>query len=49
MTITGRAKGPLGVCKCGPLRQAVAVEALLDALLDPERNRGGIFPELVFF
>jgi len=29
--------------------QAYAFEALLDAMLDPNRNQDGIFPELVFF
>lgn len=29
--------------------QALAIAATLDGLLDPKRNRDGIFPELVFF
>ena len=29
--------------------QAIAVDSLLDAMLDPKRNQDGIFPELVFF
>jgi hypothetical protein len=29
--------------------QAVAVDALLTAMVDPKRNQNGIFPELVFF
>lgn len=29
--------------------QAVAVQTTLDGLMDPKRNRQGIFPELVFF
>lgn len=29
--------------------QAIAVDSLLDAMLDPNRNRDGIFPELMFF
>lgn len=29
--------------------QAVNVDYLLDAMLDPKRNKDGIFPELVFF
>lgn len=42
-------KGTIGSVQVWAVGQAVAVEALLDALLDPERNRDGIFPELVFF
>jgi hypothetical protein len=35
--------------KTWAIGQALAVESLLDAMLDPRRNPNGLFPELVFF
>ena len=35
--------------KTWAIGQAVAVDGMLDAMLDPKRNRDGLFPELVFF
>jgi hypothetical protein len=42
-------KGQVDHVKNWAVGQAVAVEGLLDAMLDPKRNQDGIFPELVFF
>ena len=42
-------KGALDHFKVWAIGQVVAVESLLDAMLDPARNQDGIFPELVFF
>jgi hypothetical protein len=35
--------------KTWALGQVIAVDSLLDGMLDPKRNQDGIFPELVFF
>jgi hypothetical protein len=42
-------KGAIASVQVWAVGQAVAVESLLEAMLDPERNTDGIFPELVFF
>lgn len=42
-------KGAVDHFKVWAIGQVVAVESLLDAMLDPTRNKDGIFPELVFF
>ncbi|MDX2144381.1 MAG: multiheme c-type cytochrome [Rhodospirillaceae bacterium] len=42
-------KGEVQHLKTWAVGQAVAVESQLDAMLDPARNKDGIFPELVFF
>lgn len=42
-------KGNIPSIQVWAVGQAVAVDSLLDAMLDPERNTDGIFPELVFF
>ena len=42
-------KGQVDHFKIWAIGQVVAVESLLDAMLDPKRNQDGIFPELVFF
>jgi hypothetical protein len=42
-------KGDIQSIKVWAVGQAVAVDSLLDAMLDPKRNTDGIFPELVFF
>lgn len=42
-------KGTISSVQVWAVGQAVAVDSLLEAMLDPERNRDGIFPELVFF
>ncbi|MBM3516152.1 MAG: hypothetical protein FJX59_20905, partial [Alphaproteobacteria bacterium] len=42
-------KGTPDHFKIWAVGQVVAVESLLDAMLDPNRNQDGIFPELVFF
>jgi hypothetical protein len=44
-----RRKGAPDHFKVWAVGQVVAVESLLDAMLDPARNQDGIFPELVFF
>lgn len=42
-------KGNISSVQVWAVGQAVAVNSLLEAMLDPNRNRDGIFPELVFF
>ncbi|MEQ8508645.1 MAG: multiheme c-type cytochrome [Rhodospirillaceae bacterium] len=42
-------KGNISSVQVWAIGQAVAVDSLLEAMLDPKRNRDGIFPELVFF
>lgn len=42
-------KGTIPSVQVWALGQVVAVDSLLDAMLDPNRNTDGIFPELVFF
>jgi hypothetical protein len=42
-------KGAPDHVKTWAVGQAMAVEGVLDAMLDPARNTDGIFPELVFF
>lgn len=42
-------KGNISSVQVWAVGQAVAVDSLLEAMLDPNRNRDGIFPELVFF
>jgi hypothetical protein len=42
-------KGQISSVQVWAVGQAVAVDSLLDAMLDPKRNTDGIFPELVFF
>lgn len=42
-------KGDISSVQVWAVGQAVAVDSLLEAMLDPARNRDGIFPELVFF
>lgn len=42
-------KGNIKSIQVWAVGQAVAVESLLNAMLDPNRNTDGIFPELVFF
>lgn len=44
-----RRKGDIQSVQVWAVGQAVAVDSLLEAMLDPERNTDGIFPELVFF
>jgi hypothetical protein len=41
-------KGTIPSVQVWALGQVVAVDSLLDAMLDPNRNTDGIFPELVF-
>jgi hypothetical protein len=42
-------KGMPDHIKTWALGQVVAVDTVMDAMLDPKRNQDGIFPELVFF
>jgi len=42
-------KGMPDHIKTWALGQVVAVDAVMEAMLDPKRNQDGIFPELVFF
>ncbi len=42
-------KGMPDHIKTWAVGQVVAVDAVMDAMLDPKRNQNGIFPELVFF
>ncbi len=42
-------KGNIASIQVWAVGQAVAVDSLLEAMLDPNRNTDGIFPELVFF
>lgn len=42
-------KGVADHIKTWALGQAISVDSVLDAMLDPKRNQDGIFPELVFF
>ncbi len=42
-------KGRIASIQVWAVGQAVAVDSLLEAMLDPKRNTDGIFPELVFF
>lgn len=42
-------KGNIQSVQVWAVGQAVAVDSLLEAMLDPKRNTDGIFPELVFF
>ncbi len=42
-------KGVISHIKVWAAGQVIATGHLLDALLDPDRNKDGIFPELVFF
>ncbi len=42
-------KGMPDHIKTWAIGQAVAVDSVMEAMLDPKRNQDGIFPELVFF